>query len=102
MFIAQVFIHVKEEYINNFIEATVENAKNSLKESGVVRFDFAQQTDDPTRFVLVEIYKTSADPAKHKETEHYKKWRDTVADMMAKPRTALKYKNIYPTNENWS
>lgn len=101
MFIAHVFVQVKEGMIEEFKQATVENAMNSIKEPGVARFDFVQQQDDPTRFVLVEVYRTEDDPAKHKETEHYKKWRDTVADMMLVPRYAIKYSNVHPNEEGW-
>lgn len=101
MFIAHVFVHVKEEMIEAFKEATIENATNSINEPGVARFDFIQQLGDPTRFVLVEVYRTADDPAKHKETAHYKKWRDTVADMMEEPRSAIKYFNVYPDEEGW-
>jgi len=101
MFIAHVFVHVKEEMIEAFKEATIENATNSINEPGVARFDFIQQQGDPTRFVLVEVYRTADDSAKHKETAHYKKWRDTVADMMEEPRSAIKYFNVYPDEEGW-
>lgn len=101
MFIAQVFVHVKESMVDDFIAATIENAKNSLNEPGVARFDFVQQQDDPTRFVLVEVYRTPEDPARHKETAHYQKWRDTVAPMMAEPRSAIKYINIHPDETGW-
>lgn len=101
MFIAHVFVQVKEEMIEEFKKATVENAMNSIKEPGVARFDFIQQQDDPGRFVLVEVYRTEDDPGKHKETEHYKKWRDTVADMMLVPRYAIKYSNVHPNEEGW-
>ena len=101
MFIAHVFVHVKEDKVEDFIAATIENAKNSINEAGVARFDVVQQQDDPTRFVLVEVYRTAEDPAKHKETGHYKRWRDTVADMMAEPRSSLKYNNVYPDEKGW-
>ena len=101
MFIVHVFVHVKEGQIDDFINATVENAKNSITEPGVARFDFVQQQDDPSRFVLVEAYRTAEDPAKHKETVHYKKWRDTVADMMAEPRSNIKFFEVFPKEEGW-
>jgi quinol monooxygenase YgiN len=101
MFIAHVFVHVKPEQIQNFIAASLQNARESLKEPGVARFDVIQQKDDPTRFVLVEVYRSSDDPARHKETDHYQRWRDTVADMMAEPRRAIKYKNIFPDEQGW-
>jgi quinol monooxygenase YgiN len=101
MYIVHVFVHVKDDQVEAFKSATVENAGNSLKETGVARFDIIQQMDDPTRFVLVEIYRTSDDPGRHKETAHYQKWRDTVADMMAEPRTGLKYNNVFPDEKGW-
>ena len=101
MYIVHVFVQVKEDRIEDFKKATVENAKNSVKENGIARFDVIQQQDDPSRFVLAEVYRTTADPAKHKETAHYKKWRETVANMMAEPRSAIKYDNIYPNEEGW-
>ena len=101
MYIAHVFVHVKENQVEAFKTATVENAQNSLKEPGIARFDVIQQQDDPTRFVLVEVYRTAEDPAKHKETDHYKKWRDTVSEMMAEPRSAIKFINVFPNEEGW-
>ncbi len=101
MFIAHVFVHVKEDQVEAFKAASIENARNSIKEPGVARFDVIQQQDDPTRFVLVEVYRTAKDPAKHKETAHYAKWRDTVADMMAEPRYAIKYENLFPDDQGW-
>ncbi|HEU5077681.1 MAG TPA: putative quinol monooxygenase [Opitutaceae bacterium] len=94
-----VQIHVKAEHIEAFKAATIANASASAREPGVLRFDFVQQTDDPQRFVLVEIYRDAADHAAHRETAHYKTWRDTVADMMASPRTAAKYNRIFPPAE---
>ena len=101
MFIAHVFVHVKEDQVEAFKAATIENAQNSVQEPGIARFDVIQEQDDPTRFVLVEVYRTVEDPARHKETAHYLKWRDTVADMMAEPRSAIKYSNIYPRENGW-
>ena len=102
MFIVHVFVHVKSDQIENFKAATIANATESLKEPGVVRFDVVQQQDDPNRFSLVEVYRTPEDPARHKETSHYKTWRDTVADMMAEPRTSVKYTEIFPPENEWS
>jgi quinol monooxygenase YgiN len=101
MFIVHVFVHVKSEQVEAFMSATIENAGNSIKEPGVARFDIIQQMDDPTRFVLVEVYRTPDDPGRHKETAHYQIWRDTVADMMAEPRTSIKYTNIFPDEQGW-
>ena len=101
MLIAHVHVHVKRDQIDAFRAASIENAANSIKEPGVARFDVIQQQDDPTRFILVEVYRTPEDPAKHKETAHYLKWRDTVADMMAEPRQAVKFDNVFPGEDGW-
>jgi len=101
MFIVHVFARVKPDQVEAFRAATLENARNSIQEPGIARFDVIQQQDDSTRFVLVEVYRTSDDPAKHKETAHYQKWRDTVADMMAEPRTSVKYTNVFPDEQGW-
>jgi len=101
MLIVHVFVHVKPEQVEAFRTASLENARNSVQEPGIARFDVLQQQDEPTRFVLVEIYRTSEDPGKHKETAHYQKWRDTVADMMAEPRTSVKYTNVFPDDQGW-
>jgi quinol monooxygenase YgiN len=101
MFIVHVFAHVKPDTVDVFKAASLENARNSVQEPGIARFDVIQELDDPTKFVLVEVYRTPDDPAKHKETAHYQKWRDTVADMMATPRSAIKYGNIFPDENGW-
>jgi quinol monooxygenase YgiN len=101
MLIVHVHVHVKPEFVDTFRQATLENARNSVQEPGIARFDVIQQLDDPTRFVLVEVYRTADDPARHKETAHYQIWRDTVAEMMAEPRTGVKYANVFPDDEGW-
>lgn len=101
MFIVHVQVHVKPEFVDAFRAATIENARNSVQEPGIARFDVVQQLDDPTRFVLVEVYRTPDDPAKHKETAHYKTWAETVAPMMAEPRSSVKYSNVYPDDGGW-
>jgi quinol monooxygenase YgiN len=101
MLIVHVQVHVKPEFIESFRQATIENARNSIHEDGIARFDVIQQHDDPTRFVLVEVYRDTKAPALHKETPHYIKWRDTVTDMMAEPRTSIKYTNIFPEDQGW-
>ena len=101
MRIVHVFVHVKADSVDAFAAATRENARNSVLEPGVVRFDVVQQEDDPTRFVLVEIYRTPADPARHKETAHYAAWRDAVEPMMAEPRRSVKYRALFPEPERW-
>lgn len=99
MQIVFVYIHVKPDAVERFMEATRDNVLNSQQEPGIARFDLIQQEDDPTRFVLVEVYKTAEAPAQHKETAHYLRWRDAVVDMMAEPRTSTKYAPILP--ETW-
>ena len=101
MIIVHVHVHVKPEYVEAFKEATIQNARQSVQEPGIARFDVIQSTEDPTRFILVEVYRTPDDPARHKETRHYQVWRDTVAEMMAEPRTSVKYTNIYPDDQGW-
>jgi len=101
MQIVHVHVNVKPESIEAFKRATIENASNSVKESGIARFDVIQQADDPTKFILVEVYKTEDAPAAHKESPHYARWRDAVAEMMAEPRQGIKYVNIFPDYANW-
>ena len=101
MFIVHVYVQVKPEFVEPFKEATLENGRNSVQEAGIARFDVIQQLDDPTRFVLVEVYRTPEDPARHKETAHYQTWRDTVAEMMAEPRSSVKYSNVFPDEMGW-
>ena len=101
MLVVHVHVHVKPESVDAFKAATIENAHNSLREPGIARFDLIQQTDDPTCFVLVEVYRTPDDPARHKETAHYAKWRDAVAPLMAEPRSSVKYANVFPEDAGW-
>lgn len=101
MLVVHVHVHVKPGCEDAFREATVENARSSVKEPGIARFDVIQQQDDASRFVLVEVYRTSDDPARHKETDHYKKWRDAVEPMMAEPRKSVKFSNCYPEDSGW-
>jgi autoinducer 2-degrading protein len=101
MLIVLVHVHVLPEAVEMFKEATRINAAASRRESGIARFDLIQQSDDSTRFVLIEIYRTSEASAAHKETAHYKTWRDMVAPMMAEPRVGVKYNNVDPAGENW-
>ncbi|SPE40971.1 Antibiotic biosynthesis monooxygenase [Candidatus Sulfopaludibacter sp. SbA3] len=92
---------VKQDYIDDFIAATMENASNSRKEPGVVRFDFVQQTDDPTKFGLIEVYRSAEGLAAHREAPHYKVWAEKAPDMLAEPRTRNFYRNIDPPDEEW-
>jgi quinol monooxygenase YgiN len=101
MQIVLVHVSVKPEFIEAFKKASIENASNSVKEEGIARFDVIQQAEDPTKFILVEVYKTAEAPVAHKATQHYARWRDTVADMMAEPRQGIKYTNIFPEDAHW-
>lgn len=101
MLVAIVHVHIKPEFIEAFKNATLDNASNSIKEPGVSRFDVYQQSDDPTRFSLVEIYKSEDDPARHRETAHYAHWRDAVSEMMAEPRARITYNIFYPPASEW-
>jgi len=101
MYIVHVFIHVKAEKLEEFRRETERNAAGSIQEPGVARFDFLQQSDDSTRFLLVEVYRTQDDSAKHKETPHYNQWSEAVEPMLAEPRTRIIYQNIVPNDEGW-
>lgn len=93
--IVHVHVHVKPESVEAFKQATLENARNSAREAGNLRFDVIQQQDDPTRFILVEAYQTAGDAAAHKETPHYAIWRAAVAGMMLEPRQGINYNSIF-------
>ena len=97
----QVAVHVKPDAVEAFRAATLENARASVREPGVARFDVVQDRDDPTRFVLIEAYRTAEAPDAHKATAHYLKWRDNVATMMAEPRTIRKFTNVFPEDTAW-
>ena len=99
MLVVHVHVRVKPEFVEAFRQASLENARASVREPGIARFDVAQQTDDPTRFVLVEAYRTPDATTAHKETAHYAVWRDTVAPMMVEPRFSVKYSNVFPSDE---
>lgn len=101
MLIVHVTVHVKADHIEAFKKATLENARNSVREPGIARFDVVQSLEDPTHFVLVEVYRTPDAPGRHKETAHYQKWRDTVEPMMAHPRRSMKYQNVFPLDSGW-
>ena len=101
LLVVHVQVQVKAEYIDAFVAATLENARQSLREPGIARFDVAQDLSDPTRFVLVEVYANQDAPAEHKRTAHYATWRDTVADMMAEPRTSSKFRGLFPERARW-
>ena len=101
MVTVHVHVHVKADQVEQFAAASAENARNSIQEPGVARFDVLQAVDDPTRFVLVEVYRSPEAVLAHKETAHYAAWRDAVAPMMAVPRTSVKYANLFPTDDGW-
>ena len=101
MLVVHVHVRVKPEFIDAFQRASIDNARQSVQEPGIARFDVVQQQDDPTRFVLVEVYRTPDAPAAHKATRHYEAWRDAVAPMMAEPRSSLKFNNLYPDDKGW-
>jgi len=101
MLIAHIHVHVKPESVEEFRQATIENARSSVQEPGIARFDVMQQQDDPTRFVLTEVYRTPEAPAAHRLTAHYAKWRDTVESMMAEPRQRALYDAVFPDPQGW-
>lgn len=101
MFVVHVHVNVKSQFVEAFKEATLENASSSVNEPGIARFDVLQQEDDHTCFVLVEVYRSVEASAAHKETAHYLKWRDAVAEMMAEPRKGIKYTNLFPEDSKW-
>ena len=101
MNIVHVHVHILPGYIEAFKQATIQNARNSVLEPGIARFDVIQQEDDPTKFVLVEVYRTTDASTAHKQTAHYATWRDTVKDMMAESRSSVKYNNLFPDESGW-
>ncbi len=101
MLVVHVQVHVKPDAVSSFLAATRENARLSVLEPGIARFDVVQQADDPARFVLVEVYRDTAAPAAHKNTPHYQAWRDTVEPMMAEPRRSTRFNSAYPDDGDW-
>jgi autoinducer 2-degrading protein len=101
MQVVHVHVHVNPESIDAFKRASLANAQESIQEPGIARFDVIQDQADPAHFVLIEVYRTVDDPARHKQTAHYQTWRDAVADMMAKPRSAVKFDNCFPDDQGW-
>ena len=101
MFIMHVHIHVKPDHLEEFKQATIINAANSVKEPGIARFDFVQVVDDPTQFVLVEVYRSREDTTKHKETAHYNEWAEKVTPWLAEPRTRVFFQNVFPDDQGW-
>lgn len=101
MLVVIVHVHVKAEYIDAFSKASIENASNSLKEEGLSFFDVIQENEDPSKFVLLEVYRDDTAAKAHKDTAHYKKWKTAVEEMMAEPRFSVKYHDVYPPVEFW-
>ncbi|MBZ5514737.1 MAG: antibiotic biosynthesis monooxygenase [Acidobacteriia bacterium] len=101
MQIVHVHVRVKPEFVEAFKQVTTDNARHSVEELGIARFDVIQQADDPTRFVLVEVYRTPDAPALHRLTAHYNAWREIAEAMMAEPRTRVTYSNVFPPDKGW-
>ncbi len=101
MYIMMVPLKIKPDQLEAFKRVVLENARASIQEPGIARFDVLQQNDDPTRFMLVEVYRTPEDAAKHRETPHYKKWGESIPDLLAEPRTRVFYTNVYPDDQAW-
>jgi (4S)-4-hydroxy-5-phosphonooxypentane-2,3-dione isomerase len=101
MLILIVNLHVKPECLEAFREATMENARHSRQEPGIVRFGFLEQSDDPTRFALIEVYRDADAPVRHRESAHYNAWVQKVPDMLAEPRTRTFFSNVSPSDQDW-
>lgn len=101
MLVILVHVQVKPECLDAFRLATIENARHSVLEPGIARFDVSQQADDPARFLLIEVYRTPEATAAHKDTAHYKKWRETVEPMMAEPRRSVRFNSLFPDDSGW-
>lgn len=101
MLVILVHVQVKPECLDAFRLATIENARHSVLEPGIARFDVSQQADDPARFLLIEVYRTPEATAAHKDTAHYKKWRETVEPMMAEPRRSVRLNSLFPDDSGW-
>lgn len=101
MLVVHVHVHVKPDFAEAFEAATLANARASIQEPGIARFDVIRDSADPTRFVLVEVYRSAEAALAHKETAHYAAWRDAVAEMMAEPRKSVKYANVFPEDSGW-
>jgi quinol monooxygenase YgiN len=103
MFVVCIHVHVDAENREAFVEATLENARNTVEEPGNLRFDVNQQADDPNRFVIYEVYRDESGMKAHKETAHYARWRDTVAPWMAEPRRGVPYVGLFPeSDQEWA
>jgi (4S)-4-hydroxy-5-phosphonooxypentane-2,3-dione isomerase len=95
MYVVAVTVFVKPEQVAAFVDATLDNARNTRREPGNVRFDVSQAEDDPSRFLLYEVYREKDDFSKHQQSEHYLRWKSTVADWMAQPRVGVKHKPVF-------
>ena len=95
MYVAAVTVFVKPDHVQAFVEATLDNARNTRREPGNIRFDVLRAEDDPNRFLLYEVYKAKDDFTRHQHTDHYLRWKTTVADWMAQPRQGLKHNSIF-------
>jgi autoinducer 2-degrading protein len=95
MYVVAVTVFVKPELVRAFIDATLDNARHTRREAGNLRFDVLQGEDDPSRFLLYEAYRQKEDFAAHQQTEHYLRWKSTVADWMAQPRQGIKHQSIF-------
>ena len=101
MFVVSVTVFVKQELLEPFIAATLDNARHTRREAGNARFDVLRDSSNPERFVLIEVYRNADAAADHKGTQHYAKWRDSVAPMMQKPRSSIRYENVFPAEQGW-
>ena len=95
MYVVAVTVHVKPEHVRPFIEATMDNARNTRREPGNVRFDVLQAEEDPARFLFYEAYRAKDDFAKHQQTEHYLRWKNKVAEWMAQPRQGVRHNSVF-------
>jgi quinol monooxygenase YgiN len=101
MYIVCVTVHVTPEHVQSFIEATLENARGSRREPGNVRFDVLRAESDPAQFFLYEVYREKEDFARHQQTPHYLKWKETVAPWMAVPRQGVRHVSLFPPDPDW-
>jgi len=95
MYVVCVTVHVKPDKLQSFIEATLDNARNTRREVSNIRFDVLQAEEEPSRFMLYEVYRTKEDFARHQQTEHYLRWKQTVADWMAQPRQGIRHRSVF-------
>lgn len=101
MFVVTVSIHVKPEHVAAFVEATLDNARHTRQEPGNLRYDVLGHSQDSARFTLYEAYRTADDFAAHQQSEHYFRWKQTVAEWMAEPRSSVKHESLFPPDSDW-